>query len=64
MEWGGETLFFDSGMDAQVAVTPRPGRLVLFGGSLTHVGRPPNRICCAPRYTLAFKLQPMNKSAE
>ncbi|MGH8282713.1 MAG: 2OG-Fe(II) oxygenase [Gammaproteobacteria bacterium] len=63
VEWGGETLFFDSGMDAQLAVSPRPGRLVLFDGSLTHVGRPPNRICYAPRYTLAFKLEPLNKSA-
>ncbi|MGB9428805.1 MAG: 2OG-Fe(II) oxygenase [Gammaproteobacteria bacterium] len=57
VEWGGETLFFDSNMDAQVAVSPRPGRLVLFDGSLTHAGRPPNRICYAPRYTLAFKLE-------
>lgn len=58
VEWGGETLFFNSSMDAQVAVTPHPGRLVLFDGRLTHVGRPPNRICYAPRYTLAFKLEP------
>jgi SM-20-related protein len=57
VEWGGETLFFDSSMDAQVAVSPKPGRLVIFDGSLTHVGRPPNRICYAPRYTLAFKLE-------
>ncbi len=57
VEWGGETLFFDSSMDAQIAVSPRPGRLVIFDGSLTHVGRPPNRICYAPRYTLAFKLE-------
>jgi SM-20-related protein len=59
VEWGGETVFFDSSMDAQVAVSPRPGRLVLFDGSLPHVGRPPNRICYAPRYTLAYKLQPL-----
>jgi len=61
VEWGGETLFFDSGMDAQVVVSPRPGRLVLFDGSLPHVGRPPNRICHAPRYTLAYKLQPIKR---
>jgi SM-20-related protein len=63
VEWGGETLFFDSSLDAQVAVSPRPGRLVLFDGSLTHVGRPPNKICQAPRYTLAFKLAPGKHSA-
>lgn len=57
-EWGGETLFYNSQMDAEVVVTPKPGRLVVFDGGIPHVGRPPNRICYAPRYTLAFKLQP------
>jgi SM-20-related protein len=60
-DWGGETLFFDSSMDAQVAVSPRPGRLLLFDGSLPHVGRPPNRVCYASRYTLAYKLQPIKR---
>jgi SM-20-related protein len=63
VEWGGETLFFDSSMDAQVVVSPRPGRLVLFDGSLPHVGRPPNRICFAPRYTFAYKLQPLKRDS-
>jgi SM-20-related protein len=58
VEWGGETLFFDSSTDAQVVVSPRPGRLVLFDGSILHVGRPPNRVCYAPRYTFAYKLHP------
>lgn len=58
IEWGGETLFFNTSMDAEVVVTPRPGRLVIFDANITHVGRPPNRICYAPRYTLAFKLGP------
>lgn len=58
VEWGGETLFYNAHMDAEVAVSPRPGRLVIFDGAIPHVGRPPNRICYAPRYTLAFKLEP------
>lgn len=57
VEWGGETLFFNSQSDAEVVVSPRPGRLVLFDGELRHCGRPPNRICTQPRYTLAFKLE-------
>lgn len=57
VEWGGETLFFNSEMDAEAVVTPKPGRLVIFDGAIRHVGRPPTRICYAPRYTLAFKLQ-------
>ncbi|HET7921220.1 MAG TPA: 2OG-Fe(II) oxygenase [Gammaproteobacteria bacterium] len=61
VEWGGETLFFNSSLDAEVVVSPRPGRLVMFEGVLRHVGRPPNRICFNPRYTLAFKLMPGNE---
>jgi len=55
VEWGGETVFFNSRHDAEAVVSPRPGRLVVFDGSLTHVGRPPNRVCYVPRYTLALK---------
>lgn len=58
VEWGGETVFFDADQDAAAVVSPRPGRMVVFDGSIIHAGRPPNRICYAPRYTLAFKLEP------
>lgn len=58
VEWGGETMFYDEHRDAVACVTPRPGRLALFDGTILHAGRPPNRICYAPRYTLAFKLEP------
>ncbi|HET8701902.1 MAG TPA: 2OG-Fe(II) oxygenase [Nitrococcus sp.] len=58
VEWGGETLFYNSQMDAEAVVSPKPGRLVVFDGRITHAGRPPSRICYAPRYTLAFKLEP------
>jgi SM-20-related protein len=56
-EWGGETVFFDKSGDALFAVTPRPGRLVLFDGRVTHAGRPPNRCCYASRYTFAIKFE-------
>jgi SM-20-related protein len=56
-EWGGETVFFDANKDVRAAVSPKPGRLALFDGDLLHAGRPPNRICYAPRYTLALKLE-------
>lgn len=57
LEWGGETLFYDQSGDAVACVTPRPGRLVIFDGEIRHAGRPPNRVCYVPRYTLAIKLQ-------
>lgn len=57
VEWGGETVFFDSTGDAQAVVSPRPGRLILFDGAIRHVGRPPNRVCFTPRLTFAIKLR-------
>ena len=57
-EWGGETMFFDASGDAIFCASPKPGRLVIFDGAIPHVGRPPSRICYAPRYTFAIKLAP------
>ncbi|PLX57465.1 MAG: proline hydroxylase, partial [Chromatiales bacterium] len=37
-----------------------PGRLVVFHGAIRHAGRPPNKICLAPRYTFAMKLEPVS----
>lgn len=59
IEWGGETMFYNSEDDCVYACTPKPGRVVIFDGSIKHVGRPPNRVCYASRFTLAFKLEPM-----
>jgi hypothetical protein len=58
-EWGGETVFFDEHRDVRAAVSPRPGRLVVFDGEILHAGRPPNRNCHVPRFTLAVKLEPV-----
>ena len=57
VEWGGETMFFDANDEVVCAVIPKPGRLVVFDGAIKHVGRPPNRICYAPRYTFAIKFE-------
>ncbi|HET9472678.1 MAG TPA: 2OG-Fe(II) oxygenase [Steroidobacteraceae bacterium] len=56
-EWGGETLFYDDAGDAQVAVSPKPGRLLLFDGSIRHAGKAPNRNCFVARFTFAIKLR-------
>jgi hypothetical protein len=56
-EWGGETLFYDVNGDAQIAVSPRPGRLLLFDGAIRHAGKQPNRNCPIGRYTFAVKLR-------
>ena len=56
-EWGGETLFYDEAGDAELAVSPKPGRLLLFDGAIRHAGKPPNRNCPVGRYTFAIKLR-------
>jgi hypothetical protein len=57
LEWGGETMFYDAADEVAFAVAPKPGRLVVFDGAIKHVGRPPNRICYASRYTFAIKFE-------
>ena len=57
VDWGGETLFFNAEDDAEFVVSPKQGRLVIFDGALLHAGRPPNRICYAPRFSFAFKIE-------
>src|SRR4051794_1769809 len=56
-EWGGETIFFNEAGDAVHAVSPRPGRLVLFRATIEHRAGAPARICNRPRRTLALKLR-------
>lgn len=56
VEWGGETMFYDAQDEVTCAVKPLPGRPVVFDGAIKHVDRP-NRICYAPRYTMAIKFE-------
>jgi SM-20-related protein len=55
-DWGGETIYFNDEEDAELAITPRPGRLVVARGAMLHRGSVPTRICHEERYTLAYKL--------
>jgi Rps23 Pro-64 3,4-dihydroxylase Tpa1-like proline 4-hydroxylase len=55
-DWGGETIYFNDDEDAELAITPRPGRLVIARGAILHRGSVPTRSCHEERYTLAYKL--------
>ena len=55
-DWGGETIFYDDFYDAQVAVTPRPGRIIASRGAILHKGGVPARICYEQRLTIAYKM--------
>jgi hypothetical protein len=55
-DWGGETLFYNDENDAVLAVSPRPGRLVVSRGSILHRATVPTRGCYEERYTIAYKM--------
>lgn len=54
-EWAGETVFMNDLGDIAHAVLPKPGRMVMFDGRITHAARALTRICPAMRVTLMFK---------
>jgi len=54
-EWGGETIFYDTHDDATLAISVKPGRVVVFDGSLKHRAGTPNRTCPEIRLTLSVR---------
>jgi SM-20-related protein len=56
IDWGGETIYYNDEEDAELAISPRPGRLVIARGAVLHRGTVPTRICYEERFTLAYKL--------
>ena len=52
--WGGETIFYDDDLMAVAAVSPKPGRLLLFNASIYHRAGVPMRICPTFRYTFSM----------
>jgi SM-20-related protein len=61
-DWGGETIYYTDEEDAELAITPRPGRLVIARGAILHRGNVPARNCYEERYTLAYKLHSLGVS--
>jgi hypothetical protein len=52
--WGGETMFYDQDILAVAAVSPRPGRVVLFNAAVLHRAGVPTRNC--PTFRYAFSM--------
>jgi SM-20-related protein len=57
-EWGGETVFYDQNLDAVTAVTPKPGRLVMFHSNLFHRAGVPHPDTPTYRYTISVFYYP------
>lgn len=55
-DWRGYLYFYDN-EEAIRCIYPKPGRIVLFDGSLFHRGSAPSRICFEPRINLVFKFE-------
>jgi hypothetical protein len=56
-DWGGETIFYSDDGDAELAVSPRPNRVVVSRGGILHKGGVPARVCYEARYSIAYKLR-------
>ncbi len=56
-DWMGEFFIVDPVDGVKFAVTPKPGRMVLFDGEIIHRGGVPSKLCFKPRLTLAVKVE-------
>jgi len=61
-DWDGETKFYShrdpSKADLLYACLPKPGRVIIFDGSIPHRGCAPNRFCNKLRITVAYQFPP------
>jgi len=56
LDFGGETFFLNQKKDEIVqAITPKPGRMIIFDGAISHSPRPLSKICNEFRMVLTFK---------
>ncbi len=54
--WSGELVFFTQDRsEIEIAVVPKPHRLIIFPGKIPHAIRPPSRSCTMLRMSLVFK---------
>ena len=61
IHWGGHTFFFNENLDSiEYTAAYKPGRLVIFDGSIPHCGSPPFASAQDKRYVVTCKFQYMN----
>ena len=56
LNWGGETIFYNSKNQAEFCVSPSPGKLVLFESDILHRGSVPDKSCHVERIIANFKI--------
>lgn len=55
-EWGSEMLFYGAGGEPEIAVIPKPGRVIVFRGEIRHRGGAPTHLSHEPRYAVVIRL--------
>ena len=55
VNFGGETVFYYPENESITSILPRPGRAILFDGSIPHLARDPSRICPELRMVATFQ---------
>ena len=55
VSFGGETVFYYPETESITSILPRPGRAILFDGSILHLARDPSRICAELRMVATFQ---------
>jgi SM-20-related protein len=58
--WAGETVFYDPSCEC-ISIRPRPGRLLLFDGSISRASRAPSRECPTLCATLSFHMRRVHR---
>lgn len=57
ISYGGETIFVDSNFDISNSVIPKPGRAIVFDGTIPHCAREVSRTCIEMRMVVTFKYE-------
>ena len=55
IDWGGETFILDENSDIKKAIFTKPGRIIIFDGNTTHMGKPTSIKARERRYIIVFK---------
>jgi SM-20-related protein len=57
-DWGGEIIFYDEDQDAySYAISPKPGRMLIFDSTLYHRGGVPSKLFHGARMSVAIKFR-------
>lgn len=57
IDWGGELIISDQTGDPQLAIFPKPGRLVIFRGDFPHKAGAPSRLAFSPRLAIVLRYE-------